>query len=218
MSARKHAGIEARHHSGCPAANGGKCSCKPAYRAEVWSPSENRRIRKTFPTFSAAKGWRDDHAGIKTRAKLRTDPGPTIREAGKAWMAAAETGGNLTRSGDRYKPSALRGYEQALRLRIYPELGGRRLRDVTRADLQRFVTKINAKGKPSTVRNTMNALRAIYRDALAHGHVDANPTTGLRMPAVRGKREKITNRTGAAALIEHAPDTERALSLSAKLD
>lgn len=211
MSERKHTGIEARHRSTCRMHSGEKCSCKPAYRAEVWSPTENRRIRKTFPTFSAAKGWRDDHAGIKTRAKLRSDPGPTIREAGKAWMAAAESGGNLNRSGDRYKPSALRQYEQALRLRVYPDLGGRRLREVTRADLQRFVTKISPKSKPSTVRNTMNALRAIYRDALAHGEVDSNPTTGLRMPAVRDKHGKITNRTGAAALIDHAPDTERAL-------
>ncbi len=118
--ARRHVGIEPRHRSGCPAHSGSSCKCKPAYRAEVWSPTGGRdgeggRIRKTFPTHSAAKGWRDDHAGKAKRSKLRTDPGPTLREAATAWLKGAQAGTNLTRSGDAYKPSALRGYDQALK-------------------------------------------------------------------------------------------------------
>lgn len=220
--ARKHVGIEPRHRAGCPAHDGGKCNCKPAYRAEVWSPSGGKhgdggRIRKTFPTYSAAKGWRDDHAGMAKRAKLRTDPGPTLREAAGVWLDGAKSGATLTRSGDAYKPSALRGYDQALKLRVLPELGSKRLREITRADLQRFVAKVSAgtegepKPKASTVRNTLLPVRAIYRDALALGDVEHNPTTGLRLPAARGKRERIANRTEAGALIDAAPEAERAL-------
>jgi len=118
----------------------------------------------------------------------------------------------LTRSGDRYKPSALRGYEQALRLRVLPELGGKRLREITRADLQKFVGKISGNGrKPSTVRNTLLPVRVIFRDALAEGEVHDNPTADLRLPAAHGKPERITTRTGARALIDVAPGAHRAL-------
>jgi len=205
-------GIEPRHRAGCPAHDGARCKCRPAYRAEVYSASEGKRVRATFPTFSAAKGWRDDHAGSATRSKLRADPGPTLRAASEAWLQGAQAGRRLTRSGDRYKPSALRGYEQALRLRVLPELGGKRLREITRADLQKFVGKISGNGRnPSTIRNTLLPVRVIFRDALSEGEVHDNPTADLRLPASHGKRERIADRTEARALIEAAPEGNRAL-------
>lgn len=209
---RRHAGIETRHRSGCPGADGGRCKCKPAYRAEVYSAAEGKRIRKTFPTFAAAKGWREDHLSAQKRNTLRTDPGPTLRKAAADWIAGAEAGTVLNRSGKPYKPSTLRSYAEALRLRVYPELGGKRLREITPADLQKFVTKINGgKRSASTVRNTVMPLQALYRYAVAHGEADSDPTTNLQLPAATGKREKIVGRDDAAALIEAAPSQDRAL-------
>lgn len=44
-----------------------------------------------------------------------------------------------TRSGDTYKPSALRGYQAALRQRILPAFGAARLSEIKRVDLQDLV-------------------------------------------------------------------------------
>ena len=38
-----------------------------------------------------------------------------------------------------------------------------------------------------------------------------NPTTGLELPAVRGRRDRIASPTEAAALIEALPERDRAL-------
>ncbi|MBA3366039.1 MAG: hypothetical protein H0U03_09695 [Actinobacteria bacterium] len=46
-----------------------------------------------------------------------------LSQAASEWLAAAQAGIVRTRSGERYKPSALRAYEQALRTRVLPELG-----------------------------------------------------------------------------------------------
>ena len=54
-------------------------------------------------------------------------------------------------------------------------------------------------------------LRAIFRRAVARGEVALNPTTGLELPAVRGRRDRIASPNEAARLIEAAPETERAL-------
>jgi len=178
MSARR-TGIEVRHRGRCP---GDPCRCRPAYRAWIYSAAEGRRIRRTFPTYAAARDWRANAWGDVKRGRLRADRGPTVREAAEAWLAGAEDGTIRNRSGDRYKPSTLRGYREALRLRILPDLGGSRLREVSTADLQRFTDRLT--GDPSTIRNTLLPLRAIYRHALARGDVTTNPTTALQLPAL----------------------------------
>jgi hypothetical protein len=88
----------------------------------------------------------------------------TVRDAADAWLAGARDGSFRNRSGDRYKPSAVRGYERALRLRVLPELGAIRLSEMGRNDVQDFADRLVAKGlDASTVRNTLMPLRAIYR-------------------------------------------------------
>jgi integrase len=54
-------------------------------------------------------------------------------------------------------------------------------------------------------------MRALYRRALSRGEVVVNPTSGLQLPAVRGRRERIATPDEAAALIDGAPENDRAL-------
>jgi integrase len=54
-------------------------------------------------------------------------------------------------------------------------------------------------------------LRAIYSRALARGEVTINPTTGLELPAVRGRRDRIASPSEAADLIAALPETDQAL-------
>ncbi len=145
---------------------------------------------------------------------LRAPAATTLLEAADIWMASAERGAIRTRSGDRYKPSALRGYDQALRLRLLPPLGAHKLSDIGRADLQRLVARWQEEGlSPSSIRNTVNALRSIYRsaDLLTDGAVAANPTIGLRLPAVRGKRDRIAPPDEASQLLAALPAGDRAI-------
>jgi integrase len=58
---------------------------------------------------------------------------------------------------------------------------------------------------PSTIRNAILPLRAIYRQALALDEVAVNPTTGVQLPAVRGRRERIASPTEAAELLAALP-------------
>ena len=107
-----------------------------------------------------------------------------------------------TRSGTPYKPSALRAYEQALRTKVLPELGHLRLSAITRPAIQDLIDSLVASGRsPSTVRNAILPLRAIYRRALTRADVLVNPTLGLAMPAQRGRRDRIADPFEAARLL-----------------
>lgn len=79
------------------------------------------------------------------------------------------------------------------------------------ADLQAFVDRLLDIGHdPSTIRNTLMPVRAIFRRALARGEVAVNATTGLELPAVRGRRDRIASPDEAARLLT-ALDRDRAL-------
>jgi integrase len=211
-SKRTHPGIRVRHARACPSSSGGSCRCEPSYEAWVFSAREGKKIRRTFPTLAAAKGWRADATVALQKGTLRSPSKLTLREAGEAWLKGAKGGQIRTRSGDRYKPSALRGYEAALRGRVLPDLGGAKLSAIQRADVQDLADRLLASGlDPSTIRNTLMPLRAIYRRALARGEVAVNPTTGLELPAVRGRRDRVASADEAAKLLAALPEADRAL-------
>ncbi|MGH2942009.1 MAG: tyrosine-type recombinase/integrase [Solirubrobacteraceae bacterium] len=136
-----------------------------------------------------------------------------MRQAADGWLADAERGIVTTRSGDRYKPSAIRAYRQSLRLRVLDELGERQFAEVTRGELQRLVDRLVAQRlAASTVQCAILPLRAMYRRAISLDEISVNPTTGLRLPAIRGGRDRIVTPAEASALIEALPSAhDRAL-------
>lgn len=214
MSARPAPGIEARHGTACPARKGGKCARRGCgFRAEVWSPRDGKRIRKAFPTIDAAKSWRADAKGAVRRGRLQAGTGATLREAPTDWLDGAKTGAIFNRSGDPYKPSALRGYETSLTKHVLPALGALKVAEVDRPRLQAFAAELTKAGwEPSTVRNILMPVRAVFGHLLALGEVAVNPTAGLRLPAPRGRREHIIGSPAeAAALIAAVPAQDRAL-------
>src|SRR5262249_9107631 len=64
---------------------------------------------------------------------------------------------------------------------------------------------------PSTIRNMLMPLRVLYRRAVEDGDVTVNPCERLRLPAVRGKRDRIASPDEAAKLIAALPKHDRAL-------
>jgi integrase len=205
-------GIEVRHARSCASRSGARCNCSPSYQANVWSSRDRTRIRKTFPTLAAAKSWRAEATVALDRGAMRAPSATTVREAGEAWVAGARDGTIRNRSGDRYKPSVVRGYEASLRRRILPDLGARRLSDVRRSDLQDLADRMLAEGlDPSSVRNALMPLRVLFRRAVSRGEVAVNPCDRLQLPAVRGRRDRIASPAEAAQLIAAVPARDRAI-------
>lgn len=215
-------GITIRHTRSCATQDdaAAECDCKPTFQAHVFDKrsvdpktgTRGKRIRKTFPTISAARQWRQDSVPEIRRGTMRASTPTTIREAWEAWLAGAKDGTVRTRSGDPFKPSALRGYEASMRLRVLDDLGATKLGDLSRVGLQDLVDRMLAKGlDASTIRNTLMPLRAIYRRAMSRGEVSLNPTSGLTLPAVRGTRDRIASPVEATKLLDALAEEDRPL-------
>jgi integrase len=206
----QHTGIEVRHKKACASRGGGRCNCQPAYQASVWSARESKRIRKTFPTLAEARAWRSETQTGVRRGTVRAPANTTVEDAADELVAGMKSGRVRTRSGDLYKPSAIRGYDAALRDHIVPRLGRRRLADVQHRDVQRIADDLLAEGRdPSTIRNALMPLRVIFRRAIEDGDLAVNPCTHLRLPAIRGRRERIASPQEAEQLLAALPERDR---------
>src|SRR5205823_1074555 len=159
-----------------------------------------------FPTVAEARVWRREAQVSLRKGQLRAPTSIAIAEAAQEWLHRAEAGVIRTRSGDPYKPAAIRAYRHALDCRILPQFGHQRLSAVTAIMLQDFIDDLLASGRsPSTIRNALLPLRAIYRRALQRGEIATNPTLNLALPAVRGRRDRVARAEEAAALIAALP-------------
>jgi len=212
----RHVGIVVKHRSGCASERGARCNCRRVYQAAVWSARDRKRIRRHFDSLDAAKMWRSDSYGKLRRRELRAPSPMNFTEAAEQWMAGVRTGYIRTRSGDVYKPSTIRSYEQALRGPkggnggLLGALGSIKLSDLTLDDLQEYADKMLAAGaQPSTIRNSMMPVRVIC--AWRRREVLVNPTTGLRLPAVRSGRDRIASPGEAEQLLGVLKSSDRPL-------
>lgn len=200
-------GIRQRHGRNC---RGGRCQC--SWEAFVYSKRDGKKIRKTFATQQAARSWRQESSVAVRKMLMRAPTAITVTQAADAWLEGARQGWIRNRSGDRYKPAAIRAYEMGWRVRVKPVLGAMRLSDVTRNDVQDLVDALVAEGwNASTIVVTIASLRVIYKRALIRGEIAVNPVVGLQMPAVRGGRNRIATPAECAELLDALPARDRPL-------
>ena len=205
-------GIRKLHSKGCPAKQGERCRCKAGYEASVYSSREGRKVRKTFAREAEAKSWRSEakQALSSGRALQPKVIGPSLSEAWEAWLEGARAGTILNRSRKPYKPSALRSYDRAMRLRVLPKLGRSRLTEIAHDQLQDFADELmTADLAPSTIQVTFLPIRAVFRRAVKRSDsgVSVNPCTDLEMPKVTGGRDRIASPEEAAKLLAAIPKT-----------
>jgi integrase len=200
-------GIQPRHARSC---RGERCTCTPTWQADVWDNAAGRRVRKTFKSKAAAKRWRTDAlAAVRAGTLAESRPDTTLRDACEAWLRDARAGVVRARGGDELKPGTLRAYEQALRLRVYPELGTAPFYRLRRAHVQDLADRLVARGcAPATLRATLGALSAVYRRALRRDELQVNPVNGVQVPTVRNNGDRFATPKEAAALIAAAPDAD----------
>jgi integrase len=209
-------GIRPRHSERCALKrHGTNCDCEPTFEASVWSTFDKKKIRKTHTTLQAAIKWRRKHLGLAESGHLRAPVKITLAEAAYTWLEKARAGLILNRSGEKYKPSALRTLEADYRLRLIPALGMHFMSDIERPDLQELVLRVQGERSASKVHAVVNAARVLWRDFdLITGRANTlliNPTKGLRLPAVPLTRDRIATADEAHRLIAALEERDQAL-------
>ncbi len=178
--------IVVRHRVGCPAHAGKRCRCEPGYVARVWDPERRRPVHSpTFRSPSEGMSWqRDTRAALKSGVSLLKS-GIRVHEASDRFIVAMKDGTALNKKGKPYKKSTISSIENALKGRIEQELGSLLLEDVRRGQVQTLVDEmVSEKLSGSRVRNVLNALRSLYKYAIARDLAQASPIASILLPAI----------------------------------
>lgn len=164
---------------------------------------EKRLSLGTYPdvTLSAARAARD-----KARERIAdgTDPSES-RKAAKAARAAAmlSTVESVARTWLKerkgaWKAGTMEAIEASFVNHVFPELGSRPITDIKPADVRRVTQAIEASGAAETAGRVFQRLRSVFRYAVAHELLNADPTYPLK-PSEILKPRKVRHR---AALSE----------------
>lgn len=191
----------------------GKACCQARYQARVYVAATGKRPTKHFRTLREAKAWRAEALGAVRAGDLTTTASRrTVADAAEELLTGMTDGTILSRSRRPYRPATVRSYERSLRLRILPELGRLKLTAVQPGHVQRFAEALAREGmEPSTILNTLDPLRVIFRRAKRLREVNLDPTAELDLPAApRRVRSVCLSIKDALALVEAAPEHDRA--------
>lgn len=213
-SLKNKPGVYRYHSRDCARVERGtKCNCSPGYQASVFSNRDGKRIRKHFDRLAEAEGWRSDVLSAMRSGKSVTPNAKTVAVALDELIAGMRSDAILNRSGRPYKPSAKRSYERVAG-RLKDELGNLRLSDLRRSHVNAMIQRQRSAGmSASSIRNTLDPLRVVFRLALDDEIVSVDPTHKLRLPSVKAEatERKTVSPATAATMIDALSIEDQAL-------
>jgi integrase len=199
----RYQGVFARHQTTCGLLRDRRCDCDPSYYGVAYDRRQHRH-RKT-KRFRVAVEARDARADLlDSLLKGAASRGSAMRfdDARRKFVAAAREGVVLNKWGRRYRRRAVDDLESAL-ARIPDDLARRRLKDVSRGDIQELADELSRKGlSGSRIRSVINAVRSLYRWAQERELVGQDPAARVRLPAVDARpRDRVATPSEFAELL-----------------
>jgi len=90
------------------------------------------------------------------------------------------------------KASTFSNYTAILEKWLLPFLGNRKLREVGREDIQRFISSLPGQGlSPGTVRNIYSVLHTAMKRAKEYDYISMNPCESVRLPKMEKKEARL---------------------------
>ncbi|QBF31860.1 site-specific integrase [Thalassococcus sp. S3] len=169
----------------------------------VWTPETARREAKAL-LGQIAQG--EDPAAEREEERRAV----TVRELCEQYIADMEAGLVLGKGGRPKKATTVATDVGRIRRHIIPLLGTRRIKDITKPDMNNLMKDIIAgktrvvmkteklrgkaivRGGPGTAIRTMGLLGGIFTYAIETGIIDQNPTHGLKKPRYKVRDRRLS--------------------------
>ncbi|MGW9024778.1 tyrosine-type recombinase/integrase [Streptomyces sp. NPDC055722] len=206
-----------RWHLSRPPAGAEPCAehstkTKPVYVSADHGIGKRWQVRYRDPAGEQKKENFDKRTAADARAaevKSELDKGEyvdratrrqTFREYAEDWRTAAT-----------HRERTESNVERALRLHVYPLLGGRQIAGIKQADIRAWIKDRDAVLAPSSLRTPWNALVGVMTAAHFDGIVRTNPCHGFDLPKIRKPEVVPLDPAVVRALLAGAPPRYRAL-------
>lgn len=169
----------------------------------LWTPETARREAKALLGRAA-------HGGDPAEEREEERRALTIKQLCEQYIADMEAGLILGKGGRPKKETTIATDVGRLRRHIVPLLGARRVRDITKPDMNNLMKDIIAgktrvtvkteklrgkaivRGGPGTAIRTMGLLGGVFSYAVEAGIIEHNPTQGLRKPKYKVRDRRLS--------------------------
>jgi len=164
-----------------------------AWTFNFTSPRDGKRARLTLGTYPATSlaGARALAIEARGHAEAGTDP----RDVFAAQDATAMTVTGLIASylAKHARPSlrTAAAIERRLYKNVVPIIGGIKIGDLHRRDMNRVVDPVIARGRLVEASRVFEDFRAVVRWGVARGDLDSNPIDGMSKPSAGAPRERV---------------------------
>lgn len=155
-------------------------------KREAWQVDyrdrEGKRRSKQFARKKEANAWLTTTAYDVSRGTHTPDSQSiTVAKAADNWLKRAAL--------ENLEPSTIASYDQHVRLHIKPQIGTRRLNQLTKPTIEQFRDDLLAAGRSKAmVARVLRSLSSIVNEAERTGYVGQNVCRGVTLK--RGSREK----------------------------
>lgn len=163
--------------------------------------------RRTAGTMAEARALKGEISADLSRGEYREQSRITLAEYADEWV---RTYAGRTSRGIR--PTTLEEYRRDLEAHVLPVLGRRRLSQIEPRHVKLLASDLAKAGRlPSTVRNIMAPLRALFATAVEEGVVRTNPCAGLRLPGgtTPDRHARALTEDELARLVQEVPEAWR---------
>ena len=166
-------------------------------------------VSKTFPRLEEAKTFQDEQSGRRRTGDL-PDTSKARRTVSELWDHFSAT--RETRGGKAIKPSTFASYEARWTKHIAPTFGRRRVGEVSRDEVKRYLVTLQGSTSLDTRRKVQQVLHKLFSVGLYDGWVTRNPCDGIGMPPAEVKRDPMAlTDEQVAAIAAEVPENYRAL-------
>lgn len=175
-----------------------------AYR----DPAGKQR-RRSAASLAEARALKAEVSADMRRGEYRSQSRITFKEYAEEW-ARTYTG----RTSRGIRPATLEDYVRDLEVHVLPVFGHRRLAEIEPRHVKVLAADLAAEGRaPSTVRNIIAPVRALFATAVEDGVIRMNPCAGLRLPGGTSpdKHARALTEDELSRLITETPEEWRLL-------
>lgn len=171
------------------------------YKVRYRKPDRTAGAKGGFTTRAAARAFQLSMEVRRSQGSF-VDPSlgrATVAEVAEEWLAARSADIKGT------KKSTLSRVRSIVRIRVIPDLGERRIGDLTKGDVGEWVRTLE--GEPETIRKTVSVLRGILSYAVDHNRIHANPASKIAQPKLAKKPKRYLDHAQVGDLYEAVNET-----------
>lgn len=169
------------------------CWREPATDPATGLPTGKSRARQeSYPTRETAEARRDElnHAkhgigGTAALADAKKAGQLTFAHYAAAWLTAKRNAA----ADESLKSDTVDGYGRRLGVYALPAFGSRAIASITSIECEQFRADLIAQGiAPATVKHHWSTFDLVFKYALQHGALEANPCDGVDVKGTKAKR------------------------------